>query len=114
MLPNMTCKCIDYPISCNGTMNTESTLETLLFNAHRICTLPVGLGHFCQKNAHDPLLFRVLLFNINGWFRTVDPEFATIGDNSGVWMSDMGNQNHRDLYCFKNGYSDFFYQMYNI
>ena len=40
------------------------------------------------------------------------PEFATIEDNSGVWMSDVGNQSHCahkapersgyfDLYCFK-------------
>ena len=65
-------------------MNTEGTPDSLLFNVHRICTLPVGLGHFCQENAHDPLLFRVLLFKINGWFRTVDPKFATIGSNSGV------------------------------
>ena len=52
-------------------------------------------GHLCQETAHDPLLSKVLLFKMNGWFRTGDPEFATIEDNSGAWMSDMGNQNHR-------------------
>ena len=47
----------------------------------------------------------------------MDPEFATIGENSGVWMSDVGNRSHCahktpevGILIFtlkKNGYSNF-------
>ena len=85
-----------YPIYCLMVICIQKALLRNYYSIHQIGILPVGLGHLCQETAHDTLLSKELLFNIkmNGWSMTVDPKFATIGDNSGVWMSDVGNQSH--------------------